>query len=280
MRRSRLRGFAQRIDAALMAALADTAIAAGADIMRHFGKVAPRLKPDGSPFTEADIDAERRISAALDKLLPDVPVLAEEEVALFGPGAVGDSFVAVDALDGTKEFLAGHQDFTVNIGLIEAGVPVAGVIYAPALGRLWVGWKSAAFTGSVAPGATIATLAGERPLKVAPLPVGGLKVVVSRSHPSAATEAFIARCTVAERVASGSSLKFCQIAEGAAHLYPRFGTTMEWDTAAGHAMVLAAGGVVEARDGGPLRYGKADVGFANDGFIAACDAAVIDRGMG
>lgn len=278
MKRTRTRGLSRRIDAALMAALADAAIAAGADVMRHFGKVSPRLKPDGSPYSEADLDSERRIKATLDILLPDIPVLAEEEVALFGPSAVGDCFVAVDALDGTKEFVAGHSDFTVNIGLIEDGVPIAGVIFAPALQRLWVGSPQAAFTGSVAPGARMSGLGGRRSLAVARPPSGGLLVVASRSHPSAATEDFIARHQVAERISAGSSLKFCLIAEGAAHLYPRFGTTMEWDTAAGHAIVLAAGGVVQARDGGPLRYGKADVGFANDGFIAACDAGLIRDG--
>jgi 3'(2'), 5'-bisphosphate nucleotidase len=248
----------------LAAALGRIVAAAGKLIMGlQAAEIAARRKPDGSPVCQADLRAEQLIVARLAALLPGVAVIAEES---FAPdsGPVPERFLLVDPLDGTREFLAGHRDFTVNIALIEGGDPVAGAICAPALDQLYVGGATA-HRGELAAGGTPGAL---KVIATRAAAGAGLHATVSRSHLDPQTERWLQQCPVAELQRAGSSLKFCMIARGDADVYPRLAPTMEWDTAAGHAILNAAGGCVLGLDGSPLRYGKKDAGFKNDGFIA------------
>ena len=230
-------------------------------------------KSDGSPLTEADLAAEAIIAAALPGAAPGIAVVSEEAAEHIVP-ATGAPFILVDPLDGTREFLGPSGEFTVNIALIEGGRPVAGVVYAPALGRMWRGAMGlGAATATLPAGAPVAE-ALWTPIRVRPRPASGWTAVASRSHLDAETSAFLAGLPVAEHRAIGSSLKFCLVAEGAADVYPRFGPTMEWDTAAGQAVLEAAGGCVTTREGAPFGYGKAAAGFRNGGFVAWGGAAV------
>lgn len=222
-----------------------------------------RRKADLSPVSEADEAAEALLVPGVAKLLPGVPILAEEAVSREGLVDVGNEFVLIDPLDGTKEFVSRNGEFTVNVALVRDGVPIAGCVYAPALGRMYVGGTTA-YSGSVQPGVTDADLP---PMTTRPYP-DALVAVASRSHRDAQTDAFLSDLGVAETRSAGSSLKFCLVAEGAADVYPRFGPTMEWDTAAGDAVLRAAGGTVTNADGSVFRYGKADAGFRNGSFIA------------
>ena len=215
-------------------------------------------KDDTSPVTEADRAAELIILAALARFAPGVPVVAEEEVAAGRIPALGDTYFLVDPLDGTKEFVRGGDDYTVNIGLIEGGKPSLGVVFAPATGRL--------HCGSVAEGAWLDE--GEGLISISTRPRGPeVTAVASKSHLNQATidylETAVGTCAY---VSVGSSLKFCIVAEGKADIYPRAAPTSEWDTAAGHAVLLAAGGLVDGPDGQPLRYGKR--AFLNRAFVA------------
>jgi 3'(2'), 5'-bisphosphate nucleotidase len=246
----------------LIKELAEVARAAGAIIMRHYAIATPsRLKSDRSPVTAADEAAEEYILAALGRLAPGVPVLAEESASAGRlPDLSGDVFFVVDPLDGTREFLDRNGEFTVNIALVEATCPVAGVVYAPALDRLFRGTGASAVEENAQ---------GQRALHVRTPATGALRAVASRSHRDPQTEAFLARHAITDVVSAGSSLKFCLLAAGEADVYPRMGPTMEWDTAAGHAVLLAAGGRVTLEDGQtPLAYGKAADGFRNPNFIA------------
>lgn len=223
-------------------------------------------KADKSPVTEADKRAEVIILKALSELLPDVPVLAEESFEAGVRPSVEDEFLLVDPVDGTKEFIAKRGEFTINIALIRKGVPVAGAVYAPALDRLYLGGETA-FTGDFKPGDAL----DETHLSAARTrqkPASGMTAVMSRSHADEETKAFARAQGVTEAVSAGSSLKFCKLAEGAADLYPRFGPTMEWDTAAGHAVLKAAGGTVTQPDGAPFVYGKTEAGYKNGAFVA------------
>ncbi|MEG6507372.1 3'(2'),5'-bisphosphate nucleotidase CysQ [Methyloligella sp. 2.7D] len=244
---------------------------AGACIMRHYASdVAVETKADNSPVTLADGDAERVLLPALAKLAPDIPVVSEESAKELDADR-GARFFLVDPLDGTKEFIKKRTDFTVNVALIENGTPVFGIVYAPAL-------KLLAFT--LAPGKAVATTLTPgsaapslseldlKPLAVRPAPAEGLTAVVSASHLDAETEAFLEEHPIAARESAGSSLKFLKVAQGEADVYPRFGPTMEWDTAAGDAVLRAAGGSVVTPDGAPMRYGKWDRGLKNTSFIA------------
>ena len=216
-------------------------------------------KADASPVTEADREAEAIITAGLEKLTPDVPIVGEEAVAAGRIQTVGtEPFWLVDALDGTKEFVKNGTEYTVNIALIENGVPVLGVVHAPSLGATY--WASAA--GAFAETRTVPA----RRVRVRPQPSEGLTAVVSRSHYTADTTAYLAALRIHERRPAGSSLKFCIIAAGEADIYPRFGPTHEWDTAAGHAVLRFAGGSVTKIDGRELLYGKPD--FKNPAFVA------------
>jgi len=215
-------------------------------------------KRDLSPVTEADRAAELIILAALARAAPGVPVIAEEEVAAGRIPAHGDTYYLVDPLDGTKEFVRGGDDYTVNIGLIEAGEPKLGVVFAPATGRL--------HKGCVGIGAWLDDGAGLREIRTRERSQE-LVAVASKSHLNQATvdylEEAVGGCGY---VAVGSSLKFCIVAEGKADIYPRASPTSEWDTAAGHAVLLAAGGLVDGPDGSALRYGKQ--AFLNRAFVA------------
>jgi 3'(2'), 5'-bisphosphate nucleotidase len=224
-------------------------------------------KADATPVTEADHAAEEIILEHLQRSAITVPVVAEEQVAAGGAPVVGAEFFLVDPLDGTKEFVQRRGDFTVNIALVRSGAPVLGVVYAPASSQLFAGHVPAgsAFKSVQAPAAGV--LAARTPIRVRSAPAAGLTVVASRSHATPETDTYLSQYSVAERVAVGSSLKFCLVAAGAADLYPRLGPTMEWDTAAGHAVLVAAGGRVLAPGGLALRYGKP--GFRNPWFIAS-----------
>nr|WP_256515639.1 3'(2'),5'-bisphosphate nucleotidase CysQ [Alsobacter ponti] len=252
--------------------MADIASRAGAAIMGHYGACEGRAKEDGSPVTAADEAADALIGAALAALLPGVPVLSEESAASFAATDLR-RFVLVDPLDGTKEFLTGNGEFTVNIAVIEDGAPVSGVVYAPALGRMWLAGRDAERL-SVMPGEEVGQARDRRAIRVRRRETA-LVAVASRSHRDAATDAWLSGRPVADTRSAGSSLKFCLIAEGEADIYPRLGPTMEWDTAAGHAVVTAAGGVVLTPEGAPFRYGKAGAGFRNGPFVAASDAALV-----
>lgn len=215
-------------------------------------------KHDTSPVTEADRAAELVILAALARAAPGVPIIAEEEVAAGRIPAHDDTYFLVDPLDGTKEFIRGGDDYTVNIGLIEKGIPKLGVVYAPANDRL--------HGGLVGQGAWLDEGAGR--IQICTRERGArIAAVASKSHLNQATvdylEAAVGAC---ERVSIGSSLKFCIVAEGRADIYPRLSPTSEWDTAAGHAVLLGAGGIVDGPDGSPLKYGKR--AFLNRAFVA------------
>jgi 3'(2'), 5'-bisphosphate nucleotidase len=218
-----------------------------------------RGKADDSPVTAADERAEAVILPALADLTPEIPVVSEEAVAAGRIPRVGERFWLVDPLDGTKEFIRRNGEFTVNIGLIERGAPVLGVVLAPALGRL--------YAGAAGHGAYREDAGGRKPIACRVASPTGLTVVASRSHgDTAALERFLAGRKVAAQTNAGSSLKFCLIAAGEADLYPRLGRTMEWDTAAGHAVLAAAGGRVTTLEGTDLQYGKP--GFENPHFVA------------
>ncbi|MEQ8395238.1 3'(2'),5'-bisphosphate nucleotidase CysQ [Thalassobaculum sp.] len=217
-------------------------------------------KADGSPVTAADRAAEVVIIDALKKLTPDIPVVAEESVEAGRiPDVSGGRFWLVDPLDGTKEFINRRDDFTVNIGLVEDGTPVLGVVLTPVDGMAWA--------GAVGTGAWEEDGDGQRRAIAVRRPdANGLTVVASKSHRNPELEDYIATLTVKESVSRGSALKFCLVARGEADIYPRTGPTMEWDTAAGHAVLLAAGGSLTTFDGKPFLYSKPD--FRNGHFIA------------
>ena len=248
-------------------ALVQLALLAGREIMAIYATdFSARVKDDLSPITAADEAAEKIILEGLANLYPETPVISEEAAAAGRIPAVGSSFYLVDPLDGTKEFVSRNGEFTVNIAKIENGVPVLGVVYAPAINRI--------FWGDTAKGAAEGKMAADgkiswRKLLVRSCPGEGATVVASRSHRDKATDDFLKTVKVAKLASAGSSLKFCLIAAGEADLYPRFGRTMEWDTAAGHAVLLASGGKVMNIDGVPLTYGKRERGFDNPGFIAS-----------
>ncbi len=253
--------------ATLVAPVSAIARAAGQAIMEHYaGRVVVERKADDSPLTAADLDAHRAIVAGLRDLTPDVPVLSEESSGIgTAQRRRWREYWLVDPLDGTKEFLSRNGEFTVNIALVRDHSPVLGIVHAPALA------VPRTYAGSEGAGATRADGAGApRPIRVASAPAI-LRVVGSRSHRGASLDAFLARLGPHELVAMGSSLKFCLVAEGAADVYPRFGPTSEWDTAAAQAVVEAAGGVVLAPDRAPLRYNARD-DLLNPSFIASADA--------
>ena len=246
------------------------AVLAGAEIMSVWRQadVEVRAKDDRSPVTEADEAADRLIGDGLRTAFPDIPVVTEEDAASHALGAAARFFL-VDPLDGTREFINRRLDFTVNIALVEHGRPVAGVVLAPARGRLWRAAEGRAFEETLTEdGARDPGTAREIRCRVPNN--AALDVVASQSHRDAATDALIARFRVAGFKSAGSSLKFCLLAAGEADFYPRLGRTMEWDTAAGHAVLAAAGGqVVEADGRAPLAYGKP--GFENPHFLAYAD---------
>jgi 3'(2'), 5'-bisphosphate nucleotidase len=256
--------------AVLMEPLTDLVLRAGAAILavnRLGMKVDGKL--DGSPVTEADFAADRIIGEGLARLVPEVPVLSEERVHLAKP-PYGGSFFLIDPLDGTKEFVAGRSEFTVNLALVTNGTPLLGIIGAPALGLIW--------RGLVGRGAE-RLKAGERSVaepihtRLHPQPGEPWIVAVSRSHGDIRTEAFIEAKPGAIRQMLGSAVKFGRVAEGATDIYPRLAPTSEWDVAAGHALVTAAGGKITDSQGAELHFGRARQGFTVPEFIAWGDPA-------
>jgi len=248
---------------ALLEAVVAIVLAAGCEVMEiYHGDFCVSAKGDDSPVTEADLRAEALIVPALQALLPGVPVVAEEAAAGGRLPETGALFWLVDPLDGTREFVSRNGEFTVNVALVRDGRPVLGVVQAPALERL--------YAGATGLGAFIQLgndAGSRRAIACRPPPAEGLTVLASRSHgDAAALDAFLAGRPVACLRGVGSSLKLCELAAGQADLYPRFGCTMEWDIAAGQAVLEAAGGQVLDRQGGSLRYGKP--GFQNPDFVA------------
>lgn len=226
-----------------------------------------RRKADSSMVCDADERAEAIILRGLADRLPYLPVVAEEAASRGEKPRCGRAFILVDPVDGTREFLHRNGEFTINIALILDGVPRAGAVYAPAIGQLWMAGEHA-YSCRVEPGAPLPPVAARRSIRVRANPGAGLTALASRSHADEKTEAFLSQLPIAERRSAGSSLKFCIVAEGEADVYPRFGQTMEWDTAAGDAVLRAAGGTVLDESGAALRYGKADVQYRNGPFVA------------
>lgn len=258
----------------LLSDLRRIALEAGQIIMRIYDRdFGVTQKADDSPVTEADERAEAHILAALAGIAPDIPVVAEEAVAAGHLPAEADRFFLVDPLDGTKSFVKREGEFTVNIALIEDGVPVAGVVLAPAAGRLFYGGGTAAFeevvdVASLEKDGAGAKCSAAKPIRVRKPQNGEMVGVASRSHNAVASETYFDLYGITQLVPSSSSLKFCLVAAGEADIYPRHGRTMEWDTAAGHAVLKAAGGRVDELDDKPLRYGKFKDGLANPYFVA------------
>jgi 3'(2'), 5'-bisphosphate nucleotidase len=256
--------------AALIEPLTELVARAGAAILavnRH--TMTSGGKADGSPVTEADLAADRVIAEGLARLLPELPTLSEERSHRAQPPFTG-SFVLIDPLDGTKEFVAGRSEFTVNLALVTDAVPLLGIVGAPALGLIW--------RGLVGRGAERLTIAGDtavRPIRARRMPPPGSPWIaaVSRSHGDGRTEAFIDSRPGAVRQVAGSAIKFCRVAEGGADIYPRLAPTCEWDVAAGHAVVAAAGGRVTDSQGAALRFGAGRADFIVPEFIAWGDPA-------
>jgi 3'(2'), 5'-bisphosphate nucleotidase len=259
------------VDAAACAELAPalTALAARVSVtIRERARTEGiRTKADGSPVTAADVAAESAIREGLARLAPALPIVSEEQAEHPVPGR-DDSYFLVDPLDGTREFVAGRNEYAINIALMTKATPVLGVIAAPALGQIWrgivgIGAERLAFAADgkvLSPG----------PIHTRKRPRHETAVLVSRSHLDAHTQAYLDSLPQSRAMASGSAIKFCRIAEGAADLYPRLAPTRDWDVAAGQALVEAAGGRVQAPDGQPLRYGTAELLIP--GFIATGDA--------
>ena len=246
--------------------------AAAATLAIPFSSVERRIKNDLSPVTAADEASEAVIVEGVSRLLPGITVIAEESVGR-AAGSLEPSFVVVDPLDGTKEFLAGRDEFTVNVAIVTHGVPIAGIIAAPAQGLLWrgvVGGKAERLRLRL--GAGPAEAYDSSFIRTRPAP-DRLVVATSRSHLDEATEEFIARLPVAKRFLCGSSVKFCYVAQGEADVYPRLSPTHEWDIAAGCAILAAAGGAVTGPNGGQLEFGRRSEKFLVPGFVAWGDPA-------
>jgi 3'(2'), 5'-bisphosphate nucleotidase len=262
--------------AALMEPLTDLVARAGAAMLAvNRGDMTTHGKADGSPVTEADLVADRIIAEGLARLVPAIPALSEERLDGASP-PYDASFFLIDPLDGTKEFIAGRGEFTVNLALVTFGVPLLGIVGAPALGLIW--------RGLVGRGAERLKVSGNaigrgEPIHTRPAPPRGLPwtVAVSRSHGDSRTEAFIASRPGAVRLMLGSAVKFCRVAEGGADIYPRLAPTCEWDVAAGHAVVVAAGGRITDSSGAALRFGGLREGFIVPEFIAWGDPGGCDH---
>jgi 3'(2'), 5'-bisphosphate nucleotidase len=264
---------------ALMEPLTRLAVEAAAAILSiNRATMGLARKPDGSSVTDADMAADAIIARGLARLAPGIPVLSEERTEL-AARPYRDSFFLIDPLDGTREFLAGRDEFTVNIALVTQGTPLLGVIVAPARGTVWRGivGRGAERLLTTKDGASCGA---PLPIRTRPHPGPGAPWIaaVSRSHADPRTEAFILARPGAVRQVLGSSIKFCRVAEGGADIYPRLAPVSEWDIAAGHAVLTAAGGLVTAEDGKPLVFGEAREGFGIPSFIAWGDPAASRNG--
>lgn len=257
-------------DESLTALVLDAAIRAAGVIMAVYARpIAVISKTDGSPVTEADSAAE---AAILECLRPTgIPVLGEESVAAGIIPVLGDRYFVVDPLDGTKEFIKRNGEFTVNIALVEHGAPVMGVVLAPATGQVFIGDALGARSGMLRDGAVVGLT------NIGVSNTQPLRIVASRSHGHAALASLCETLAVESDISVGSSLKFCLLAQGDAQLYPRFTPTCEWDTAAGQAVLEAAGGAVVTLDGERLRYGKGELAFLNPYFVAAASLELAQR---
>ena len=245
---------------ALLESLIPIVIRAGERIMQIYATdFTVKTKADASPVTLADQAGETIIVDGLRAIAPDIPVVAEEAASRGEEMVIGERFFLVDPLDGTREFINRNGEFTVNIGLIEEGKPTLGIIYAPVLDHLYYAW---------APGEAYQAQGGGKPVKMSPACQTPPRAVASRSHRDEATDAYLEQIGVTETRCAGSSLKFCLLAAGQADIYPRFGPTCEWDTAAGHAILLQSGGGLCGLDGTNFDYGKRDAKFLNPGFLA------------
>jgi 3'(2'), 5'-bisphosphate nucleotidase len=258
------------IDRRLLDELASIASRAGAAILAlKPADLARRNKPDSSPVTAADEASEAVVLEGLRRVLPGVPVISEEAGGGIS-GALGSRFLLVDPLDGTRELLAGEVDYAVNVALVDAGRPVLGVIAAPARQTIWIGLVGqGAERLRLMPGADIAAASERVAIRTRARPQRGAVALISRFHRDPETDAYLDRFGNIEREVCGASLKFCRIAEGSADLYVRLASISEWDAAAGHALIAAAGGVMTTLDGGPLPYGRPGLRLPH--FIASGD---------
>ena len=251
--------------------LGEIAVEAGRLLQKfECAEVDRRLKPDGSPTTAADLAAEELILARLAEAWPDVPAVAEETAEAVKPG---DFFFLVDPLDGTRDFLHGSGEYSVNIALVAGARPVAAAVASPALKRIWVAGHAAKAAPIPAGGDPVAWT----PICVRPAPPESLVALVSRRHGDSATEECLATLSIGARRTASSALKFCLIASGEADVYVRCGPTMEWDTAAGDHILTRAGGCVIKPGGGPMTYGHHAQGYRNGPFAALGDAALAPR---
>ena len=259
----------------LVEPLTDLVIRAGAAILA-LSRAGMNIdnKPDGSPVTDADVVADRIIAEGLARLAPTIPAVSEERVHL-APSSLRSSFFLIDPLDGTKEYVAGRSEFTVNLALVSEGTPLLGIVGAPALGLLWRGLVGQGAQRLATSGSStgVATAIRTRPM---PQPGQPWIAAVSRSHGDARTEAFIDGRPGAIRSILGSAVKFGRVAEGSADIYPRLAPTSEWDIAAGHAIVTAAGGKIADACGNALKFGQATRNFIVPEFIAWGDPAAAD----
>jgi 3'(2'), 5'-bisphosphate nucleotidase len=257
---------------ALIEDMLQAAVAASEVILEVYERnVGSTRKPDDSPVTEADTRAEEVILRLLEPL--GIPILAEESVAAGRVPVLGNQFFVVDPLDGTREFLKRNGEFTVNIGLCEGRRPVLGVVLAPVSGKAYWGGPDGAFRGSVE-----GEVVGGRQ-RIAATDRAPARIVASRSHNHPAVQRLCEKLGIVADVSVGSSLKFGLLADGVAQLYPRFGPTSEWDTAAGQAVLEGAGGVVLDLQGNPLTCGHVDRKFLNGPFVAAASRALADRAL-
>jgi len=262
-----------------LAGMIDAALAGARVVMRVYKTdFSVSHKVDDSPVSEADLGSERAITAVLAETMAGLPIVAEEEAAAGELPKVDRSFLLVDPLDGTKEFISRNGEFTVNIALVVDGVPRAGVVLAPALSLAYAGSEAGTFKGTIS--ADFDRIEAWSPIKVRSA-IEHPVAVASRSHMNPATATALSQAACGEHRSIGSSLKFCLLAEGTADFYPRLGPTMEWDTAAGDAVLRSAGGAVVTLDGEPLRYGKVGVPkmrpFENPHFLAAGDVTLLAR---
>lgn len=244
----------------LALALADLACRAGREILAVYATdFAVEEKSDHSPLTQADRASHSLLKPELARLLPDVPLVSEEgDLPPFAARKGWPSFLLLDPLDGTKEFVKKNGEFTVNIGLVRGTRPVLGVVHAPVADLTFVGGPEF--------GAFCLDNGTPTPIRAAAAPARGALVIVSRSHPSPELAGFLAGLDAPRTAPHGAAFKFCKVAEGSAHLYPRYNPTMEWDTAAGQAILEGAGGAVLTWGGAPLAYNKPDL--KNPGFLA------------
>jgi 3'(2'), 5'-bisphosphate nucleotidase len=251
--------------------------AASAVLGARAGLLNPRIKADQSPVTVADEASQAVILAGLARLLPGVPAISEEDVDHIDGRTLGTEFVLVDPLDGTRELLAGRDEFTINVALVQAGSPVIGIVAAPALGLVWRTVSVGAERLRLAPGAPVETAIERTRIQTRRPAATGIVAAVSRSHMDPVTERLLAQIPHATRLVCGSAIKFCRVAEGVADIYPRLAPTYQWDVGAGHAVLAAAGGAVTTPQRSPLLYRPQAEGLLVPGFIAwgSFDATIL-----